>query len=134
MLKTWALDRSTLSGAAVRLRSGMSCGDFPCSCAGTNAILFWSWTWSSELGQSVPKLTGGGGGPPTPRGIDKGFVHQKIKRFKTSFEWLCGAIWAPKGIQWSQKALFWTSGGGIFCSKSEIFGLCYGLIIYQVFD
>ena len=78
-------------------------------------------------------LRGEGGSPPPP-GIGKGFVHQKMERSKTSFEWLCGAIWAPKGIQWSQKALFWTSGGGIFCSKSEIFGLCYGLIIYYVFE
>ena len=135
MLKTWALDRSTLSGAAVRLRSGTSCGDFPCSRAGANAILSWSWNWSSELGPSAPKLTGGGGGvPPPPRVIDKGFVHQKITRSKTSFEGLCGTIWAPKVIQWSQKALFWTSGGGNFCSKSEMFGLCYGLVIYYVFE
>ena len=40
MWKTWALDRSTLSGAAVRLRSGTSCGHFPCSRAGASAMLF----------------------------------------------------------------------------------------------
>ena len=93
--------------------------------------VFLIWSWSSELGFPV---SGGGGGSPAPRGIGKGFVHQKMERSKTSFEWLCGAICGPKGVQWSQKALFGRSGGGIFCSESEIFGLCYGHIIYYVFE
>ena len=73
---------------------------------------------------------GGRGVPLPPRAIGKGFIHQKIERSKTSLEWLCGGIWGLKGGLWSQEALFWTSGGGIFCSESEIFGLCYGPIIY----
>ena len=134
MWKTWALAWGTLSQAAVCLRSGTSSGDFPCSRAGASAMLACGWSWRSELGLSVSRLTGGGGGPPTPRVIGKGFVHQKMERSKTSFEWLCGAIWAPKAVQWSQKALFGRSGSGILCSKSEMFGLCYGLIIYYVFE
>ena len=85
---------------------------------------------SRKISKCIWLLILGGGEVPAPSpGIGKGFVHQKMERSKTSFEWLCGPIWAPKGVQWSQKALVWMSGGGIFCSKSEIFGLYYGLII-----
>ena len=66
MWKTWALDRSTLSRTAVRLRLVTSAGDFQCSRAGASAIMLWGWSWSSELGLSVSRVPGGKGGAPVP--------------------------------------------------------------------